>query len=100
MDPAKSDQTMMAEPLRVLLVEDSNADAELILHEIINAAFTPTYEIVDNPAAMRRALEARSWDIIISDYCSAGRPRWRSTRRDGSTFRLFPSPARSARSSR
>lgn len=58
----------MTKALRALIVEDSKMDVELILHQIIKAGYQPTYEVVDNPAAMQLALAERSWDVIISDY--------------------------------
>jgi PAS domain S-box-containing protein len=55
-------------PLRVLLIEDSKYDAELVRRELSKAGYELTCEVVDNLAAMRLALEERSWDVIISDY--------------------------------
>ena len=58
----------MTEPLRVLLVEDSGDDAALILRQLEKGGYTPSYQRVDKLEAMRSALEARDWDIILSDY--------------------------------
>jgi PAS domain S-box-containing protein len=58
----------MASPLRVLLVEDSRDDAQLVLAELRQGGWEVTHEQVDTPAAMNAALDNNSWDVIISDY--------------------------------
>lgn len=58
----------MPNPLRVLIVEDSKLDAELIQREIATDTGAPTCEVVDTLAAMRQALEQRTWDVVICDY--------------------------------
>ncbi|MGB3634042.1 MAG: PAS domain S-box protein, partial [Rubrobacteraceae bacterium] len=55
-------------PLRVLVVEDSEDDALLILHELRRGGYDPDYERVETSEEMRAALEAREWDVIFSDY--------------------------------
>jgi two-component system cell cycle sensor histidine kinase/response regulator CckA len=55
-------------PLRVLLVEDSEADAELLLHELKIAGFDLTWQRVETADAMRAALARGEWDIVLSDY--------------------------------
>lgn len=55
-------------PLRVLLVEDSECDAELVLHELQHGGYEPTWERVDTAAALAEALERRRWDVILCDY--------------------------------
>ena len=61
----------MTRPLRVLLVEDSDDDAVLLLRELRRGGFEPTHERVDTRAALVAALE-RNWDIIISDWTIPG----------------------------
>ena len=58
----------MGTPLRVLLAEDSENDARLLLHELRRAGFEPQHVRVDTAAAMSAALESQSWDFVISDY--------------------------------
>lgn len=58
----------MTDPLRVLLVEDSPADAKLIAHALGTAGRKLEMERVEDAAAMRAALEGRSWDAVISDW--------------------------------
>jgi DNA-binding NtrC family response regulator len=55
-------------PLRVLLVEDSEDDAFLLLRELRRGGYEPEYERVDTPEAMERALSGSAWDVIFSDY--------------------------------
>lgn len=58
----------MPKILRVLIVEDSADDAELILHELRRDGYAPQSERVDTPEALHRALDGQIWDVIISDY--------------------------------
>jgi len=58
----------MGTPLRVLVVEDSEDDALLLLRELKRAGYDTTWERVDTPEAMEAALERQTWDIVISDY--------------------------------
>ncbi len=58
----------MGEPLRVLFVEDSQDDADLIIHEFKRGGFDITYERVETEEAMALALERKKWDLIICDY--------------------------------
>jgi signal transduction histidine kinase len=57
-----------ARPLRVLLVEDSEDDAALVLRELGRAHYVVEWQRVDTPEAMRAALDGRTWDLILSDY--------------------------------
>src|SRR5438874_2375386 len=58
----------MRVPLRVLIAEDSEDDARLLLRELQRAGYQPTYERVDTPAAMTSALDRHAWDLVIGDY--------------------------------
>jgi two-component system cell cycle sensor histidine kinase/response regulator CckA len=55
-------------PLRVLIAEDSEDDARLLLRELERAGFDPASERVDRAAAMEAALDRHSWDLVIGDY--------------------------------
>jgi signal transduction histidine kinase len=57
-----------ANPLRVLLVEDSAADAELLIGELSRGGYQVVLERVDNAEAMRHALGREQWHIVLSDY--------------------------------
>lgn len=58
----------MNRPLRVLIVEDSEDDAELLVYELERGCYVPIYERVDTPAAMNAALDKQQWDIVVADY--------------------------------
>ena len=58
----------MSKVLRALLVEDSPADAELLVHELKRAGYDLTFERVETADAMRDALARNQWDIVLSDY--------------------------------
>lgn len=53
--------------LRVLFVEDSEADAALTLRELTRAGFEPRHRRVQDAAGLVAALAADDWDLILSD---------------------------------
>ena len=58
----------MSVPLRVLLVEDSEDDALLLLRELQRGDYEVTFERIDTPTAMKAAIAEQTWDIVICDY--------------------------------
>jgi len=62
----------MGQPLRLLLIEDSQDDAELLLRSLRRGG----YELVARQVASREevgsALEHDAWDLVISDYVMPG----------------------------
>ena len=58
----------MSEPLRLLLVEDSEADAKLVLRMLKLGGFNVQSERVESAPTMAAALERQAWDAVISDY--------------------------------
>ena len=58
----------MAIPLHVLIVEDSENDAELMLLHLRKGDFEVTHTRVETAEAMRAALQQHAWDMVISDY--------------------------------
>src|SRR5438128_157108 len=54
--------------LRLLLIEDSQEDADLILRELARGGYEPDCHRVETNAAIATALENESWDVIISDF--------------------------------
>ncbi|HMH84126.1 MAG TPA: response regulator, partial [Gemmatimonadales bacterium] len=58
----------MSVPLRVLIAEDSEADALLLVRELKRGGYEPTYERIDTASAMKAALERQAWDLVIGDY--------------------------------
>ena len=57
----------MGKPLRVLIVDDSEVDAQLLLRTLRGAGYEVTYQIVQTEDAMRVALECQDWNLITSD---------------------------------
>ena len=58
----------MTIPLRVLIAEDSEDDALLIVRELKRGGYEPAYERVASAAAMTAALERQGWDLVIGDH--------------------------------
>jgi diguanylate cyclase (GGDEF)-like protein/putative nucleotidyltransferase with HDIG domain len=68
MFPPEHDGDLAATPLRVLLVEDSDADTDQILAELEAAGFAATWERVNSAGEMKSALTDREWDVILCAY--------------------------------
>ncbi|NQT48035.1 MAG: PAS domain S-box protein [Chloroflexi bacterium] len=58
----------MNRPLSVLIVEDSEDDALLLVRELRQGGYAPTFERVETAEAMATALGGQKWDIVIADY--------------------------------
>ena len=58
----------MGNPLRVLIVEDSANDAELLVYELMRVGYDVTHLRVETAGEMERALDESEWDVILSDY--------------------------------
>ncbi len=61
----------MANPLRVLIVDDSENDALLVVHELQPGGYEPTYQRVETREEMNSALEQKTWDVVISNFSMA-----------------------------
>ena len=55
-------------PIRILIVEDSEDDALLILRELRHAGYAFADQRVETLDALGVALDSAAWDVIISDY--------------------------------
>lgn len=58
----------MGKTLNVLLIEDSEDDAMLIVHELEHGGYEVDFERCDSAAAIKDALARRKWDVILSDH--------------------------------
>ncbi|MGL5793964.1 MAG: EAL domain-containing protein [Waterburya sp.] len=59
----------MSKLLRVLIIEDSEDDAELLAIELERSGYNIVHHRVDNKADMQTALQNyQPWDIILADY--------------------------------
>ena len=59
----------------VVIVEDQEDDASLMLRELRRAQFEPEFERVETEQELKAALEKGGWDIVLSDH---GLPRFNS----------------------
>jgi PAS domain S-box-containing protein len=55
-------------PLRILIVEDSEDDAALIVRKLEDGGYAPLVTRVDTADAMQAALDRQTWDVILADY--------------------------------
>src|SRR5437868_4828360 len=62
----------MGQPLRILLVEDSEDDAELMLRELRRGGYEVNYERVATAEGMAAALQRQKWDLVMCDYVLPG----------------------------
>ena len=62
----------MSTPLRVLLVEDSEGDARLIVLELEQSGYDVIFERVYTADTFSAALSGQDWDVIIADYYMPG----------------------------
>jgi two-component system, cell cycle sensor histidine kinase and response regulator CckA len=58
----------MIKLLHVLVITDSEKDAELPLDELREACYEPMSERVQTAEELRAALSRHTWDVILSDY--------------------------------
>ena len=58
----------MGTPLRVLMIEDSEDDAALLLRELRRGSYDVESERVDLPDTLKSAVDKHTWDLIVSDF--------------------------------
>jgi|SRR5579863_8700826 len=58
----------MGIPIRILIIEDSEDDGDLIVRELRRGGYDVKFERVQTAAALESAFASREWDLIISDY--------------------------------
>jgi sigma-B regulation protein RsbU (phosphoserine phosphatase) len=58
----------MKKTLRVLVIEDSEFDAELLLSTLRRGGYEPAFERVENAEGLKAALHSNKWDVILADY--------------------------------
>jgi len=54
--------------LQLLIIDDSEDDALLIMRALRKGGLKPKYHQVENEEKLRTALNKQSWDIVISDH--------------------------------
>jgi signal transduction histidine kinase len=55
-------------PIRVLIIEDSEEDADLIVLELKRGGYSPEFRRVEEADGLVRALSDGEWDLVLSDY--------------------------------
>jgi diguanylate cyclase (GGDEF)-like protein/PAS domain S-box-containing protein len=58
----------MKKPLKVLIIEDSENDAVLLIRELEKGGYDPVFRRVDTAEAVRDAIQEQQWEVVISDY--------------------------------
>jgi signal transduction histidine kinase len=59
----------MGIPLRVLIIEDSEDDALIVVRELKRAGYDVAFKRVDRPIDLKSALTGdNEWDLVISDF--------------------------------
>lgn len=59
---------MRQDKLRLLLVDASEKDAQVVLDELKQQGFTADHRCVDSKASLLAALRSESWDAVISNF--------------------------------
>jgi len=65
-DPVANDRRRRV--VRVLIAEDSEDDAMLLVRQLRRSGFAPEFRRVEGDAELGRALDDAEWDLIITDY--------------------------------
>jgi diguanylate cyclase (GGDEF)-like protein/PAS domain S-box-containing protein len=63
---SEREKSRVMTPLRVLILEDSDADAALLVSTLRDGGYAPAWERVDTAAALAAALERQPWDVILA----------------------------------
>ncbi len=58
----------MKKPINVLIVEDSEFDARIMVNVLRQGGYDPKWRRVETAESMRAALEEEEWAVILSDY--------------------------------
>jgi sigma-B regulation protein RsbU (phosphoserine phosphatase) len=58
----------MSQLLRVLIIEDSEFDALIMVNVLEQGGYQVEHQRVETPSSMRDALRDNLWDVILSDY--------------------------------
>jgi DNA-binding NtrC family response regulator len=62
----------MASALKIIIVDDSEDDAEFIQEEVKKAGYELTATRVDSADALQSALAQGDWDLVLSDHSMPG----------------------------
>ena len=59
---------MADKPLSILIIEDNEDDALLLIRLLRQNGYDPLYKQVWTESALREALTSSQWDLIVSDF--------------------------------
>jgi diguanylate cyclase (GGDEF)-like protein len=65
-------QKTVKKTFNLLIIEDSEDDALLLIRALRKGGLTPNYLRVDSKTALTKALENSSWDMVITDHNMPG----------------------------
>jgi PAS domain S-box-containing protein len=68
----QSQNRWMKKPIRVLIIEDSEFDARILVNVLKQGGYDPQYLRVETSLAMRKAIRESNWDVVLSDYNMPG----------------------------
>ncbi len=54
--------------IRVLIIEDSESDADLMVRQLKKGGYEVNYERIETEEEMKSALDLLKWDVVLSDY--------------------------------
>ncbi len=55
-------------PLRVLVVEDSEFDARILVNVLRQGGYEPKWQRVETAEQMTKALQEKEWEVVLADY--------------------------------
>jgi len=58
----------MGIPIRLLILEDSPEDCDLIVRELRRGGYAVEFDRVETAAGLESAVNSREWDLVISDF--------------------------------
>jgi two-component system, cell cycle sensor histidine kinase and response regulator CckA len=70
-DPSKEDRSK-ARPINILLVEDVEDDALLLVRHLRKNGYDPYFERVDTADGLRAVLGKQAWDVVLCDHGMTG----------------------------
>ena len=68
MVPSDTNSASRSTPLRVLVVEDSELDARILINLLRGGGWSVTYRRVESAEALQAALSAEAWDFVLADH--------------------------------
>ena len=67
-NPLITGRVSVSKPLRVLIIEDMEKDADLLVRALREGGYEPSSSRVYTREGVRSALLERQWDVVLCDY--------------------------------